>query len=432
MPRISPDRAELDAPGDQPRRESAAPRSQLFVARQPIFDRRMRVAGYELLFRAGYVAEAAVIDDVAATASVMLNVFNEIGPERILGSHPGWINVSRDFLIRGLVEVAPPGLIGLEILEDQVIDAELITAVEQLKGLGYRLSLDDFEYSPESEALLRLVDMVKLDILALGPARFSAHVACARRHGLAVLAEKVETHEDHEYCMAAGCDLFQGYFYRRPKLFAATPGRVDANRAALMEVIAALNDSNAELHDLERLIARDVALSVRLLRYINSAFFGLHCEVTSIGQAVTLLGIENLQRWATLTVFASIDGKPAELTITALTRARFCELAGAHIRGVEGSQLFTLGLFSVIEALLDAPIEEVLKSIPFPQQMCDALIEHSGDMGRLIDCVTALETGDFDHAEELMPGCGRSHTDAIIWANDASDPLFGGAAPRVG
>ena len=336
MPPTSPARAELDALGEPPRRARAAPRSDLFVARQPMFDRRMCVAGYELLFRAGFVHEAAVIDDVAATASVMLNVFNEIGPERLLGPHPGWINVSREFLIRGLVEVAPPGLIGLEILEDQVIDAELITAVEQLKGLGYRLALDDFEYGPEADALLGLVDMVKLDILALGRARFSAHVACARKRGLAVLAEKVETHEDHEYCMAAGCDLFQGYFYRRPKLFTPTPARLDANRAALMQVIAALHDPTAELQDLERLIARDVALSVRLLQYINSAFFGLHCEVTSIGQAIALLGIENLQRWATLTVFASIDGKPAELTITALTRDGSASSPGPRVRGAEG------------------------------------------------------------------------------------------------
>jgi EAL and modified HD-GYP domain-containing signal transduction protein len=389
-----------------------------------MFDRRMRVAGYELLFRQGYVHEASVIDDVAATANVMLNVFTEIGPERIVGPHPGWINVSRDFVLRGLAEVAPPGLVGLEILEGQVIDDEFVAAVAGLKEQGYRLSLDDFEYTPDADRLLDIVDMVKLDIMALGPARFTAHVAQARQRGLSVLAEKVETHEDHAFCMAAGCDLFQGYFYRRPKLFA--PARVEANRAGLMELIAALHDPQAELQELERLIVRDVALSVRLLRYINSAFFGLAMEVTSIGQALALLGIENLKRWATLTVFASIEGKPAELTITALTRGRFCELAGARPTFVEPSQLFTLGLFSVIEALLDTPIQEVLESIPFPQQMRDALIVHNGDMGRLLDCVTALELGEFERAEKLVPGCAQAHTDAIVWANDAADPLFGG------
>ena len=151
MDRISPASAKVAGPGNRRRRQTppAPPpaRSELFVARQPMFDRRMRVAGYELLFRAGFVTEAAVVDDVAATANVMLNVFTEIGPERILGSRPGWINVSRDFLMRGLASVAPPGIIGLEILEDQVIDDEFVATVAELKEQGYRLALDDFEYS---------------------------------------------------------------------------------------------------------------------------------------------------------------------------------------------------------------------------------------------------------------------------------------------
>lgn len=384
----------------------------------------MRVAGYELLFRPGIVTDASVTDDVSSTANVMLNVFTEIGPERILGPHPGWINVSREFVLRGFAEVAPPGLVGLEILENQLIDDAFVTAVAGLKEQGYRLSLDDFEYSAAAEPLLEIVDMLKLDIMMLGRPRFEAHVAQARRHGLAVLAEKVETDDDHAFCMAAGCDLFQGYFYRRPKLFA--PVRVEANRAALMQLIAALHDPAIELQELEVMIACDVVLSVRLLRYINSAFFGIAREVTSIGQAVALLGIENLKRWATLTVFASIDGKPAELTVTALTRGRFCELAGARMTAAEPSQLFTLGLFSVIEALLDTPIEEVLETIPFPQHMRDALVDHRGRMGRLLDCVNALEMGEFERAAVLVPGCAEAHTAAIVWANDAADPLFGG------
>ena len=394
------------------------------MARQPIFDRRMRVVGYELLFRDGDVNEASVIDDVAATANVMLNVFTEIGPQRILGPHPGWINVSREFLLRGLTEVAPAGLVGLEILEDQIIDDELIAAVTALKAEGYRLALDDFDYTPAADPLLAVVDMVKLDILALDRARFAANVDHARRRGLTVVAEKVESHDQHAFCMRAGCDLFQGFFYRHPQLFA--PSRVDANRGGLMELISELYDPAAELHDLERLIVRDVALSVRLLRYINSAFFGLSMEVTSIGQALALLGIENLKRWATLSVFASIDGKPAELTITALTRGRFCELVGPQLTRADPSQLFTLGLFSVIDALLDTPIKEVLESIPFPQSMRSALIDHTGDMGRLLECVIALERADFGHAEDLVPGCARGHTESIIWANDAADPLFAG------
>ena len=144
-----------------------------------------------------------------------------------------------------------------------------------------------------------------------------------------VLAEQVGTHPDHEFCVSAGADLFQGYFFCRPAVV-VTRG-IAANRLAMLQIVAALNDPAVELSDVEALIARDVALSLRLLRYVNSAFFGLRGEVRSIGQALALLGIENLRRWATLTTLASIDDKPTELTITALIRARFCELAGEQL-----------------------------------------------------------------------------------------------------
>jgi c-di-GMP-related signal transduction protein len=396
--------------------------SEIFVARQPIFDRRMRVAGYELLFREGSEGDAVVVDDVAATATVMLNAFTEIGLERILGSHTGWINVSRELLLGDLAAAAPPGLIGLEILEDQVIDDQLVAAVDELRRQGYRLALDDFQHSLDVERLLPLVDVVKLDIAQLGREGLLEQAAYVRRHGKAVLAEKVETHTDHAYCLNTGCDLFQGYFYRRPELLSHRS--IDANRLSLLQLIAALQDPRIELRELERLIARDVVLSFRLLRYINSAFFGLRCEVSSIGQAVALLGIQNLKRWATLTVFTSIEGKPSELTVTALIRARFCELAAARATSATASELFTLGLFSVIDALLDTPIQDLLASIPFPEEMRDALIAHDGEMGELLDCVTALENADFDCAEALMPNCGALHLESIIWANDAADPLF--------
>ena len=179
-----------------------------------------------------------------------------------------------------------------------------------------------------------------------------------------------------------------------------------------------------QLGQLERVIGRDVGLSFRLLRYINSAFFGLRFEISSTGQALALLGVENLKRWATLTVLASIDGKPPELTVTALVRARFCEQAGKQLPGPRPGELFTLGLFSVIDALMDAPIEEVVEMIPFPSDMRDALTGRQGEKGALLECVTALETGDFDRAEQLVCGAGDLYVEALVWAGEAAGPLF--------
>lgn len=408
--------------------------SEASLARQPIFDRGLNVVGYELLFRSlrasGLRAcEAEAIDDATATTMVVLNALTEIGLDRIVGTHPAWINASRDFLLSGLASTLPPQSVGLEILEDQSIDAPLVEAVAGLRQQGYRLALDDFRYTEEAEPLLALADVVKLDFLVLGREGLAAQMRQIQGHGVAVLAEKIETRDDHRICLELGCDLFQGFFYRKPELM--SDRRIEANRITILQLIAALYDPETDFAQLERLIASDVGLSLRLLRYINSAYLGLPHEVSSIGQALALLGAENLKRWATLSVFAGVDGKPSELTITALIRARFCELAGTAVAGTNASQLFTLGLFSVIDALMDMPIEEVLSEIPFPRDMHRALIEHSGGMGALLNCVGSLEEGEFDDAEVLVPSSADRYLDAITWVNEAAGRMLSDAGLGV-
>jgi EAL and modified HD-GYP domain-containing signal transduction protein len=396
--------------------------NNVFVARQPIFDRRLEVVGYELLFRAEDATTALVADPEGATATVVLNSFTEIGLEKMVGSRPAWINVSRDFLLHGFARSVPPDLVLLEILEDQLIDDELVVAITALKEQGHRFALDDFQYAPSAEPLLRLVDVVKLDLLELGREEFTREVERLRPYGVTLLAEKLEAQEDFAYCLQAGCDLFQGYFFCRPELVQGR--RVDANRLSLLRLLAALQDPTIELPDLERTIALDVGLSYRLLRYINSAFFGLRQEVRSVGQALALLGVDRLKQWAALSIFASVEAKPAELTLTALIRARFCELAVAHASGANASELFTLGLFSVIDALMDISMTEVLASIPFPQDLRDALITHEGPKGRLLDCVTALERADFEHAQSIISDAGELYLSALTWANQAAESVF--------
>ena len=237
--------------------------------------------------------------------------------------------------------------------------------------------------------MLELFDVVKLSMPELGRQQMRELAARLRPYPGLVLADKLGTRPEHEVCIAAGCDLFQGYFFCRPAVV-GTRG-ISANRLALLQVVAALNDPSIELSEIEQLVARDVALSFRLLRYVNSAFFGLRGDVRSIGQALALLGLENVRRWATLSTLATIDNKPTELTLTALIRARFCELAGAH-RGIGSTaELFTLGLFSVIDGMMDAPMHDVVASLPLAEDMREALVSRHGQMGQLLNCVTALE-----------------------------------------
>ncbi|HLJ04380.1 MAG TPA: EAL domain-containing protein [Solirubrobacteraceae bacterium] len=401
------------------------PYAEVLVGRQPIFDRNLDVVGYELLFRSGPENRARVEDSEEATASVVIGSLTEIGLERLVGARPAWINVSREFLVGGLAETMPSELTVLEILEDEAIDDHLVAAVRRLRRHGFRVALDDFAYTPETERLLPYVDVVKLDVQSLRTEGVHRQMQELRRFGVTVLAEKVETHEEHTFCLEVGCELFQGFFFCRPDI--VRDRKISAARLAVLQFISRLQDPEIAFDELEQMIIRDVAFSYRLLRYVNSAFFGLR-QVSSISQALVLLGVENLKRWATLSLFASVEGKPQELTVTALVRARFCELAGAGVPNSSAGELFTLGLFSVIDALMDCPIEEVLASTPFPDEMRVALITRAGAKGELLACVSLLETGRLDEARMLVEDAGRLYLESIIWAEEATGPLFDVAA----
>ncbi len=398
----------------------------VYVARQPIFDRRMRVVGYELLFRDSTANMANVEDQEAATVSVVLNSLTEIGLMRIVGARGAWIKVPRELVRRGLVALLPRRAV-VEIMKGQVGDDETAATVAELKRDGRRVALDHFRFTPEAEPLLRLVDVAKLDLVDLGREDLTAELARLRRYGVTVLAERVENQGDHTFCRQAGCELFQGYFFCRPEVMHGR--RIDASRLAVLDLLRVLEDPSVELSDLQSRIALDVRLSVRLLRFINSAFFGLGQPVRSIAQAIALLGVENLRRWAALTLFAGVEGKPTELTVTALTRARFCQLAGEHLGverlgGANGIELFTVGLFSVLDALMDAPIEYALAGIPLAPDIRHALIHHRGPMGQLLDCLIALQEADFDRAEALFAPAGPIYMSALAWADETAAPLF--------
>jgi EAL and modified HD-GYP domain-containing signal transduction protein len=394
---------------------------RVFIARQPIFDRELIVTGYELLFRGANQNVAVISDHDEATSTVVLNAFTEIGLDNVVGERRAWLNVSRDFLLGGYARALPRARVVLELLEDQQIDDALIESIEDHRAHGYEIALDDFGANDELLAALPHVDIVKVDLLGRDPAEVAEDYERLSAHGVKLVAEKVETRDEYERYLEMGFDLFQGYFFCKPERMEAAS--VAPNRLTMLQLVAGLQDPKIEIRELETLVTRDVALSYRLLRYINSAFFGLRREVDSISRALMLLGTANVKRWATLSIFASAEEKPRELIETALVRARFCELAG------EGNkdQLFTLGLFSVVDALMDAPMETVLTSMPFPDEMRDALISHTGPKGELLATALSFERGEFSPPNHRF---GDAYIDAMAWATDAADELFG-AVPVV-
>jgi EAL and modified HD-GYP domain-containing signal transduction protein len=393
--------------------------TDIFLARQPILDRDQSVQGYELMYPQRNDEEPPADDGALTSARVVLTAFSEIGLESLVGLSPAWIRVTPGFASLDMASNLPPDRVVLELPGREFLEKSMIESVHELRAAGYRLALDQFEAAPEFDPLLGAVDIVKLDMRQLGGRELARRTFKLRPYELTVAAKNIETPAEFKLAVAAGADLFQGYFFCRPHLIGGR--RVPPSRIALLQLASALQDPEIQLHELEQLVSHDVALSYRLLKYINSAYFSLRGAVSSIKQAVALLGIEQLRSWATLTIFADVGDKPRELYLTALVRARFCQQAGQAQDGPK-PELFTLGLFSALDALTDTPMRIALQSLPLTPAMREALIDHTGP-GRLLDCVVAIENGDFDRATKIVGDASRHYIDAVAWSNRTGKQL---------
>lgn len=404
--------------------DHAAPR--VLLARQPIFDPKLELAAYELLFRAGGAEVASFVDPDKATATVVTNAFVELGLERVVGTTPAWVNISRSYLSDRLALILPSDRVALEIVEPHAATPEVLADLDELRSLGYRLVLDDFVFEPSLAPLVERVDVVKLDVLALLSDQLASQVRMLRRFPVRLVAEKVETREKFLECMKLGFDFYQGYFFCKPE---AVKGKVmTPNRLALLELVAALQGDDVAISDLEKLISRDVSLGYRLLRYVNSAYFGVSKTVDSISRAVMMLGLGNVRRWATMTLLSSIDDKPTELVVTALVRGRLCELIGEHLGRDNRDELFTLGLFSVLDALLDIPMSMVLDSVPFSEEMRLALVAQEGPSGKVLATVLDWERGEPETVPQvpLAPDeLALLYADAVEWGDRTASELLG-------
>jgi c-di-GMP phosphodiesterase len=379
--------------------------SDISVARQPIYDKDLSVFAYELLFHgAGESADSA---DLVGT-------FGSMGLQDLVGNRPACIRVSESFLYDALSLQLPADRLILEV-KDAPVDA-----IAALKQRGYTIALDDFEHRPELNSLLELADIVKLDVNWLGQQGLWHQMGQIQNRGKRVVAAKVETHPELEFCKSLGFDYYQGHVLCQPK--PVTRQTVPTNRLAKLSLLAELNNPDADFDGLERIIGRDVGLSYRFLRYINSAFFSLPHKVGSIRQALVLLGISAVKKWSTLLAMADIDDKPNELVVTALVRAKMCELAAASRPAREREEYFTTGMFSVVDALLDSPMDVVLASLPLSDEIKDALHHHLGPKGVVLKAVLGYELARFEGLKALAPpgvSAQEIYTSAIGWAREA-------------
>ena len=400
-----------------------------FIARQPIFDAKKNVAAYELLFRDGgpnAMSVQQMPDGTQASSHVMINALTLFGLNNITGGKPAFINVTRDILLGQVLTAFSPDSIAVEILEDVPADSEVIDACKQLKSQGYTIAMDDVVHGESRNELLEISEIIKVDFMLTTSEQRGEMVKRFARDGKQLLAEKVETHEDFAEASAQGFTLFQGYFFAKPEVLVRKEMR--ANKLNSLRLITRLQADEPDLDETEEIIKNDVAMSYRLLRYVNSAFFAFRTEISSIRHAMVLLGNREFKKWATLIAMSGLtDDKPEELLTTGLIRAKFLESMAAGIGlGSESENLFLMGIFSILDGATDQPFDVIFKEIPLHPSIRDALEHQTGPFASIMAAMSAFENGNWnifsafmDDHRNLSGHITELYLKSVQWANQS-------------
>lgn len=398
------------------------PRLLRFVARQPIFDARNRIHGYELLYRKGPENQFSGNGD-KATRIVLDNTLL-FGMHTLTGKSKAFVNCTRDTLIERLFTLLPPKKTVLEILESIEPEPAIIRACTDLKQKGYKIALDDFVFRPGMEALIELADYIKVDFMASPKEERRLIRKRVTNSKTKMLAEKIETLEDFEMALDEGYNYFQGYYFCRPVLL--TNSEIPPNRLNYIALLRALHQTPLDLSEIETLVKRETSLCYRVLRLVNSALFGLRQEIKSIMTALVAIGDDQFRKLASIAIATELnDDQPIELIILALARARFCEL-GAKNADEDPTEQYLLGLFSLLPAILRMPMEKITPQLPLRKEIIEALEGKQNHARRLLGCLEQYEQGNWTECSRLCSEMriGESlvvenYTQAVRWAEEA-------------
>jgi len=397
-----------------------------FIARQPIFDLQKNVFAYELLFRSGWENYFSHDDIDQAASKVIGDSVLVHGLDTLTAGRKGFYNFSRETLLEAYYTVLPKEETVVEILEDVEPDASVIKAAEKVKEAGYTLALDDFVYNDRFKPLLDLADIIKVDFLLSDRNEQAELAARFAPQGIKMLAEKVETWEVYQDAIKMGYVYFQGYFFSKPTVL--TSKDIPSFKLHYLQILRELQKPDLDYDGLEKIIKIEVSLSYKLLRYINSAFFGWKTDVSSINHALVLMGENDVKKWASLMVLSSMaDDKPDELVVQAVFRARFSECLAPYFGlNAQSQDLFLMGMFSLIDAIIDTPLCEILEKLPISDELKRALLEQKGRMGEVYQLVLAYERGKWSEITELTEqfrikeeGVPQFYLSALEWANQS-------------
>ncbi len=393
-----------------------------YVARQPILNLRNKVFAYELLFRAG--PEAVFRGDGDLATRTMLDNAVVFGLEKMSGGLPAFVNCTMESLVDRMVRVLPAGMTVLEILETLEPTPELITACRELKAEGYRIALDDFVWKPKFDPLVELADYIKVDFIQTNAAARQELFKRVSGAPIVLLAEKVETREEHKRACAEGFTLFQGYYFYRPQL--VENRKIPANKFSHIKILRLLQQDPLDLRQLSELMKQDTSLVFRFLRMVNSATYSLYNEVRSIQSALQVVGDDAVRRIASLAIASELSAKQTrEILRMALARGRFCELA-ARASALEPAEQYLLGMFSLLPAMLDVPMSTLAPTVTSQVQIQEALLGALTLDSSLLRWVEFHEQGNWLKCDAIVQSYGlnqsemiRCYAEAAIWA-DAS------------
>jgi c-di-GMP-related signal transduction protein len=405
---------------------AAAKPSQLlrYVARQPILTADEKVFGYELLFRDG-VEDYFRNPDSEAASRGTLDTSLLMGLDVLCDGRRAFINCTRDVLLKDYITLLPAQHAAVEVLETVPVDDLVVAACKRLKEAGYTIALDDFAVNDPREALTSLADIIKVDVRSTSVADCAAMVKRYAPKRCRMLAEKVETQEEFLTAKKAGFYYFQGYFFRRPELMQAR--EIPANQVNYLRLLQALSKPELEPRELEDAIKGEASLCYRLLLYLNSAAFGFRTEIKSIRHALAILGEREVRRWLRLVVTLSAgQNKPSDLVLSALVRARFCELLSPKVKHGE-SDLFLVGLLSMMDAILELPMGVVMEGIAVDNETKTVLLGQPSLLSPVYQLMLAQEAGDWPGVananaqlqlpESLIADC---YWKAMQWAREVT------------
>jgi EAL and modified HD-GYP domain-containing signal transduction protein len=395
---------------------------KFMVGRQPIFDSKLRVRGYELLFR-GRAAPRPHGD--VMTADVLVHAGLDIGLEALVGNKLAFVNATRSFLVGEHEVPFSPRQAVIEILEGTPRDPEVLAGCRRLARAGYTLALDDYAWGADDDPFIELVSIIKVDLLTLTTPQLAETVKRLSAYGVELVAEKVETYEQLTDCQALGFDLYQGYLFSRPEV---VEGRsLSASMLTCMRVLQELCDPATSARQVERIVQTDAALSYRFLRVAGAgAARGLFRRLRSVRDAVVWLGERRVRAWVLLMLLADAhEGCDEQLTM-AIVRARMAELMAMELEPSQADAAFTVGLVSALDLLLHVSLPAVLEGLSLGAELQDALLSHTGLLGGVLSDVLAWEVGG--RQVQMRSGLGVSdvaqcYVQAVAWATEVCEVL---------